>query len=73
MASSQSFASLLQRPNHAKVRSTTQRRAITTKPIALSGRRLIWIAGLKHVKRLRTNASLVLSRTSVRRQIIWDA
>ncbi len=46
MEVSQSLASLRQRPSHAKVRSTTQRRAMTTKPAALSGRRTILIAGL---------------------------
>jgi len=43
---SQSFASLLHLPSHAKVRSTTQRLAMTTKPVALLGRLTISIVGL---------------------------
>jgi len=35
---SQSFASLLHRPSHAKVRSTTQRRGMISKPTAVSER-----------------------------------
>ena len=36
---SQSFANLRQRPNHAKVRSTTHRRGSASKPSAGSERR----------------------------------
>ena len=42
---SQSFASLRQRPSHAKVRSTTQRRVMTTKPVTPAGRLTISIVG----------------------------
>ena len=35
---SQSFASLRQRPSHAKVRSTTHRLGMTSKPFAVSER-----------------------------------
>ena len=38
MVRSKSFASLRHRPSHAKVRSTTQRRGKTSKPLALSVR-----------------------------------
>ena len=34
------------RPNHAKVRSTTQWRGMTSKPTAVSERLTIWIAQL---------------------------
>ena len=40
---SQSLASRRQRPSHAKVRSTTHRRASTSKPLALSERLMISI------------------------------
>ena len=40
---SQSFASLLHRPSHAKVRSTTHRRAMSTKPVTSGGRLTISI------------------------------
>ena len=40
---SQSLASPRHRPNHAKVRSTTQRRGGTSKPLALSERLMISI------------------------------
>ncbi len=45
IVSSRSFASSLHRPSHAKVRSTTQRLAMTTKPVALFGLRTISIVG----------------------------
>ena len=41
MDRSQSLARRLQRPNHAKVRSTTQRRGNRTKPFAVSDRLMI--------------------------------
>lgn len=41
---SQSFASLLHLPSHAKVRSTTHRRGNTSKPLALSDRLMIEVA-----------------------------
>ena len=40
---SQSFANLRQRLSHAKVRSTTQRLGMTSKPSAVSVRLTIWI------------------------------
>jgi len=40
---SQSFANLRHLPSHAKVRSTTQRRGMTSKPFALSERLTISI------------------------------
>ncbi len=40
---SQSFASLRDLPNQAKVRSTTQRLGMTSKPLAVSERLTIWI------------------------------
>ena len=39
---SQSFAKRRHLPSHAKVRSTTQRRGRTSKPLALSERLTIW-------------------------------
>jgi hypothetical protein len=55
---SQSFASLRHRPSHAKVRSTTHRRATTTKPVAAFGRRTIAIVGLGSMfKRLQATVS----------------
>ena len=44
MDRSKSFASLRHLPSHAKVRSTTQRRGRTSKPLALSARLMISIA-----------------------------
>ena len=41
MVRSQSLASRRQRPSHAKVRSTTQRRGNSTKPLAVSERLMI--------------------------------
>lgn len=41
MVFSQSFASLRQRPSHAKVRSATHRRGRTSKPLAVSDRLMI--------------------------------
>jgi hypothetical protein len=41
MDRSKSFASLRHLPSHAKVRSTTQRRGRTSKPLALSDRLMI--------------------------------
>ena len=49
---SQSLASLRHRPSHARVRSTTHRLAITTKPATPFGRLMISIVGLG--SRLRT-------------------
>ena len=43
---SQSLASRLHRPGHAKVLSTTQRREMTTKPVVAFGRLTISIVGL---------------------------
>ena len=43
MVLSQSLASLRQRPSHAKVRSTTQRRGRTSRPLATSERLMISI------------------------------
>ena len=42
---SQSFAKRRQRPSQAKVRSTTHRRAMTTKPVTSGGRFTISIVG----------------------------
>ena len=46
---SQSLASLRHRPSHARVRSTTHRLAITTKPATPFGRLMISIVGLSNV------------------------
>jgi hypothetical protein len=43
MLASKSFASLRQRPSHAKVRSTTHLRGKTSKPCAMSERLMISI------------------------------
>ena len=42
MDDSQSLARRLQRPSHAKVRSTTHLRGGTSKPLAVSERLTIW-------------------------------
>src|SRR3546814_16521956 len=71
MVCSQSLASRRQRPSHAKVRSTTQRRGRTSNPLAASERLTICKVQRPHLSHAALSFGQI-GRSYCREAVFWD-